>query len=157
MSYQNDDNKGRLVFESFCNQETWCKVNKFAKNNYSKWDVSYFSGSTAMLGEIKKRKYESTSYGEWYLQVDKYTVLSNMQVKLKQEGKEVKITYINHFTDNITQIWVLDGIDLSKLERKTLLLQTNDYDDKLEYKEVYCLPHMKAHKFETDLTKSIFN
>ena len=155
--FSKDDEKGRLIFDSFCTQETWCKVNKFAKNDYSKWDVSFYSGTTSIIGEIKKRKYESTTYGEWYMQIDKYVALSNTQQKLRQDGKETKIAYINHFTDNITQVWVLDNIDMSKIEKKTILLQTNDYDDKLEYKECYCLPHSIALKFETDLTKSIFN
>jgi hypothetical protein len=156
-NYVKDDEKGRIIFDAFCKQETWCKVNKYAKNDYSKWDVSYYSGNTAMLGEIKKRKYESTAYGTWFLQEDKYIALTNTQTKLKQNGKDVKLTYINFFTDNITQVWELDKIDMTKLEKKNVLLQVNDYDDVKEWKMCYMLPHVYAHKYETDLSKSIFN
>lgn len=156
--YQKDDLKGRKLFNNFCEQEKqWCKIKKFAKDDYSKWDVSFYSGSTAIVGEIKKRKYESTTYGTWYLQLDKYNALINVQSELRNAGKEAKIAYINHFDDNITNIWVLDNLDISKLEKKAVYLQINDYTEECELKECYCLPHAYAHKFETDLNKSIFN
>jgi hypothetical protein len=156
--FSKDDAKGREVFDAFCKQEKeWCKVNKFAKDDYSHWDVSFYSGKTANIGEIKLRKYKSNDYGTWYLQVDKYDALVQLQSELKAKGKDTRIAYINIFQDNITQIWVLDNIDMSKLEKKMIQLQKNDYEDELVWKQVYALPRMYGDPYETDLNKSIFN
>jgi hypothetical protein len=156
-NYVKDDEKGRIIFDAFCKQETWCKVNKYAKNDCAHWDISFYSGKTANIGEIKLRKYKSDDYGTWYLQVDKYDELVQLQSKLKAKGKDTKITYINIFQDNITVIWVLDNIDMLKLEKKMIQLQKNDYEDELVWKQVYALPRMYGDLYETDLSKSIFN
>jgi hypothetical protein len=137
--YEKDDEKGRNIFINYCEQQPWCKINKLAKNKFAKWDVSYFSGNTQMIGEIKKRKYTSDAFSDWYIQEDKWDAL----IQIKGDS-DAKITYINHFTDDSTMIWDLTDMDKEKLESGLRLLQENDYSDKLVWKKVYLLPSRDA-------------
>lgn len=151
-NYQNDDQKGRDIFKKFCEQQADFKYYKSSKGLYSKWDVSYVSKGLKFIGEIKVRNYESTTFGDWFIQADKLEGLMEIQKQIPGS----KISYINIFKDNITYIWNLDDIDFSKIKEGVLQLQKNDYTTETEWKKVYYLPNSIALKFETDLTKSIF-
>jgi hypothetical protein len=154
-TFEQKENHGRETFSLFCEQQSWCRVKNYAKDKYSHWDVAYTSGSTLMIGEIKVRsEYESNTYAEWYLEVDKYENLLKIQQKT---AKNTTITYINHFKDNITLIWDLNSLDLSKLNKVVRKLPKNNESDEEIMKVVYMLPRYLAIKNETNLNKSIFN
>ncbi len=150
--YQKDDQKGRELFKAFALENPQFKFKKESKNEYSHWDVSYTNKQENYIGEIKIRKYNSTAFGDWYLQKDKYDNLRMLQLKVPGS----KISYINFFDDNITMVWNLDEIDFSKIETGMRELQQNDYSEKTVLKPVYLLPHSLAEKFETEEAKSIF-
>lgn len=132
--YQKDDEKGRNIFISYCNQQPWCKVHRTATNPTAKWDVSYFSGSTKMIGEIKKRDKNSDTFDSWYLQEDKWQALIDLK-----GTSDARITYINHFNDGETMIWDLTDMQMEKTESSIKSLQKNDYTDEKIPKKVYHL------------------
>lgn len=150
--YQKDDKKGREIFKAFAKENPEFKFKKESKDEFSCWDVSYTKKRENYIGEIKIRKYNSTAFGDWYLQKDKYDNLRMLQLKVPGS----KISYINFFDDNITMVWNLDEIDFSKIETGMRDLQQNDYSEKTVLKPVYLLPHILAEKFETEEAKSIF-
>ena len=137
--YQLDEEKGRVIFDEFCKQQTWCNVTKFSKNKYTKWDVLYTSGATDnhVIGEIKRRKNTSNDYDCWFLQKDKYEALLQIQ---SEASKPIKITYINHFTDGATAVWDLDNIAMDILKIESIWCQKNDYTFEKEEKDCYLLP-----------------
>lgn len=151
-NYQNDDQKGRDIFKAFMLENPEFKLIKESKNKHSHWDVSYSMKKEKYIGEIKIRKYNSTAFGDWYLQKDKYDNLKLLQSKIPDS----KISYINFFDDNITMIWNLDKIDFTKIETGLRELQENDYSERTVLKPVYLLPHTLAKKYETENSKSIF-
>jgi len=151
--YQKDDQKGREIFKAFVKENPEFKFIKESKDEFSPWDVSFTNKRENYIGEIKIRKYKSTTFNDWYLQTDKYEKLKELQSKIPNS----KISYINFFDDNMTLIWNLDEIDFSKIETGLRELQENDYDETTVLKPVFLLPHSLAHKFETEQSKSIFN
>lgn len=143
MSKENEikEDIGRKKFQTYCNQQEWCKINKFAKILYTKWDVSYFSGETYVIAEIKNREYNSTSFDDWFMEVKKHQSLLNIKNKVESEkGIEVKIHYINHFPDGETFIWDVTDLtdegedivmretncDHKRVHKKTIKLHVND-------------------------------
>lgn len=153
-NYQNDDQLGREIFKSYCKQQKWCKVNKESKNDYAPWDISYYSGTTQIIGEIKVREYSSDSFPTWILELDKLQALRELQAK----QPSTKITYINHFPDNITLIWDLTNLDETQLYQGVVHLPKNNYTTETRLKSVVYLPkYMAIVKDETDSNKSIFN
>lgn len=156
-SFEQKEQKGRDSFITTCQQQKWCKINKFATDKYSKWDVSYYSGNTQLIGEIKYRKEDSSAFKDWIMEVDKFKALKDIQAKLNVNNKKANITYINIFSDNITYIWNLDNIDLNEIEIKQLWLPKNNEDETLILKDVFfLLPIDAIFRDESDLTKSIF-
>lgn len=151
-NFETADNKGRETFKQFCNEQKWCKFNREAKKEYAKWDVSYIKDKQQTIGEIKMRDYNSTDFNEWFLQEDKYLALKELQKKIPGS----RITYINHFKNNITFIWDLTDMDMTKVTHSMSKLQKNDYTTETVWKKVYHLHHVDAQKYETDETKSIF-
>lgn len=152
-NFQNDDEKGRKIFKEFCQQQIWCKVHKTSKDKFAKWDLSFFSGRTQMIGEIKVRDYNSRDFDNWYLEADKLDALR----KLNEVIPNSRITYINHFKDNITYIWDLTELKETELDYSMQNLQINDYTTQTKLKKVIHLPHHIAIKFETNEKESIFN
>jgi hypothetical protein len=151
-NYQTDDQKGRELFKTFCQQQPEFTFKKESKSDFSKWDVSYTSKGSKFIGEIKVRDYDATTFGDWFMQADKLEALQELQKAVPG----TKISYINIFNDNLTYIWHLDEIDWSTIKQGVLQLQKNDYDNEVVWKSVYYLPHSLAHKFETEEAKSIF-
>lgn len=156
--YEKKDEKGRDIFKTLCTQQQWCKHHKDAKDKYAHWDLSYFSGKTSMIGEIKYRsEYEGTSFPDWILQVDKLQALQDIYQKMLSKGQSTRVTYINHFNDNYTLIWDLTYLKLEDYTIKKLWLPKNDFDSELVLKDVIFLPSYQAiFQGETDLDKSIF-
>jgi len=109
--FQYKELKGRKIFESFCNQNEGYDIVKFANNQMSRWDVAYMVGDQKYIGEIKYRNNTSTLYDDILMEVSKLKYLQN----LVKDKKDVRITYINHFTDNTTFIWDITDIDISNL------------------------------------------
>jgi hypothetical protein len=138
--YRKKDEKGRDIFKTFCSNQQWCTFKKNSKDDYAKWDNAYLSGDTKMVGEIKYRtEYNSTSFGDWILEVDKLESLQKLQRKMQAKGVKTTITYINHFKDGKTLIWDLTDLDISQLEIKKLWLQKNDFDSTMVWKNVVFL------------------
>lgn len=156
--YEEKDNAGRKIFQSFCNQESWCKYIKASDKKYSKWDVAYTSGNTHnVIGEIKYRtNYSSDSFSTFMLEVDKLKALQEIRNKAKEKGKEVNVHYIQIFNDNFTYLWDVSNIDLKNYEIKFQLLPKNNFDDTLVYKQVIYLHRSDAERFETNNEYSIF-
>ena len=148
---------GREAFTKVCNQEKWCKVNKFAKDRGARYDVSYTNNSLQVVGEVKGRRYNSDTFNEWYFQKDKYDALNQLAKEAQERtGKPTKIAYINSYQDNILSIWEIEIDGLNNVKPVSRLMQVNDWSSKEEYKDVFLMHRVKANKFEIDLTKSIF-
>jgi len=156
--YQLKDEEGRDIFKLFCKQQKWCKHNKDSKNPYAKWDLSYTSGSTQMIGEIKYRKnYSGSDFSDWILEVDKLKALQVLHQEMLSKGIESRVTYINHFNNNYTLIWDVTDIKLENYYVNKKLLQKNDFDDTEVWKEVIYLQRFDSiYKGETDEEFSIF-
>jgi hypothetical protein len=151
-NYQNDDQKGRDLFRLFCSQQSKFTFHREARQEFAKWDVSYYLGKQQFIGEIKVRDYNCDAFGTWYLQADKLEALQALQKK----APNTKISYINFYNDNMMRIWNLSDLDLSTLEFSMQKLQKNDYEKEEVWKKVYHLNNIDAEPYETDLTKSIF-
>lgn len=151
-NYQTDDQKGREIFKTLCQQQPTFKFNKEARKEFAKWDVSYFIKNKSYIGEIKVRDYNSTDFNDWYIQADKVEALQQLQ----KQHPTTRATYINIFKNNITMIWDVTDLDLINTPFSMQNLQKNDYTNEVLLKKVYHLHHADAEKFETDEDKSIF-
>jgi len=156
--YQVKDEKGRDIFKKFCNQQQWCKHHKDSADEYASWDLSYYSGKTQMIGEIKYRtKYDGSAFEDWLLEIDKLVALKKIHKEVVAKGLNPLITYINHFNNNYTLIWDITDLQLKDYKIFKKLLPRNDFDDTLVWKDVIYLPrHQAAFKGETDKEFSIF-
>jgi hypothetical protein len=107
------DQQGRDMFKHYCGKSEWCKVIKESKDDFAAWDVSYMSGTTMIIGEIKVRGYESTTFSNWDYEVKKHQALKGIleQMKLKYPKKRIEIQYINFFEDDAVRIWTTTQID----------------------------------------------
>jgi CHAT domain-containing protein len=151
-NYQTDDQKGRDIFKTFCEQQPQFTFYKESKKQFAKWDVSYKIKNKSFIGEIKVRDYNSFDFNEWYIQGDKLEALQDLQ----KQHPTTRVTYINIFKDNITMIWDVTDLDLINTPFSMQKLQKNDYTTEEVLKKVYHLHHKDAEKFETDEAKSIF-
>jgi hypothetical protein len=116
------DEYGRELFKSYCTQQKqWCKVIKESKDEHSPWDISYFSGSTIIIGEIKVRNYKSNAFSDWDYEEKKHIGLKEVYKKMvkKYPNKKIEIQYINIFEDQAVRIWTTTNIEtLQKPETK---------------------------------------
>lgn len=146
--------KGNDIFNNFCAQQRWCKVKRFTTEKFADYDVVYTTNNNLTIGEIKRRNQKITDFDGWFLEKDKYERL--MEIK-KSSTKYVKVTYINHFKNNVTLIWDLDSIDVTKLDLTQCLLPENDYSDRKVMKWVFKLPvHLAERKEITDEKLGLF-
>lgn len=148
---------GREEFKHVCDRKSnpWCKVNKFSQNKMARWDVAYYDNKTPIVADIKKRRYDSDTFSDWYFEVDKAQELARIA---RLSGEDCKIGYINLFENNIMWIWTFKPEELEKLDVKTVEVQKNDWSDEKVLKKVYCLYNAQAQrKEEINLIKSIFN
>ena len=156
--YREADDKGRDIFIDYCKRQNWCTFKKASKDDYAHWDVSYLSGDTMVIGEIKVREYESTDYNGWFLEVFKYNELKHLQSKMKEKNKDVQIHYINIYTNQEIIIWDLDKTLLNK---NTLNLPKTTMEDNGEkIKQIYTVykaeavvnePINKVHKIDNNV------
>ena len=117
-NFELDDQKGRDIFKSFCAAQPWCTINREAKKKYSSWDVSYYSGDTKIIGEIKVRYYNHDSFDTWIMETKKLEALQSIKTK------DTLINYINIFNDDKILIWDISNINQpSSIEEH----QQNDY------------------------------
>jgi hypothetical protein len=107
--YRKADENGRELFKTFCNTQSWCKVISESKDDYAPWDISYYSGSTKIIGEIKIRNYDSKAFLDWDYEQKKHNSLLSVYEKVKanpaNKKKQIEIQYINFFTDDAIKIW----------------------------------------------------
>ncbi len=135
--YQEMDDKGRLKFQGFCIAQPWCTFNRKSKDEMAHWDVSYFSGTTRIIGEIKDRRCTSNAYETLLLQVNK---LQELQ-KLQKAQPDSRIHYINFFTDNEIEIIDITDIDITITNVEEVLLPKTFVEDTDEInKAVIYLP-----------------
>jgi hypothetical protein len=134
--FEQQDSKGRERFKTFCKRKQWCKHHKDATEQYSHWDTSYFSGTTMVIGEVKERNYESSTYSDWYGEVYKYNELMKIKDKLAAKGKNVRVHYINIFTNDDIIIWDITDITLEgfKMELAKTTLEDNGTTNKAMYR-----------------------
>lgn len=148
------EEKAKETFKGFCEQQKWCKIKRFTTGQYDDYDVVYYTNNNLTIGEIKRRANKVTDFNDWYLEKDKYDRLMEIA---KNSTKHVKVTYINHFQDNVTAIWDLNKLDVTKLELQKLLMQENNFTDKKVEKWVFKLPYQLAEiKEETDKNLPLF-
>lgn len=117
--YEQYDDYGRLIFKGFCIGQNWCKPHKMSKDIKSSWDVSYYSGQTRIMGEIKVRNKGIDTWDTWILEINKLKKLFEIRDKLiKKNPKqpEPRIHYINIFNDNQIAIWDITSIDINTIE-----------------------------------------
>lgn len=150
---------GRKIFTEVCDREKWCRVHKYSKDRYQSWDVSFYDNTQTVVGELKKRKYKSSAFYDWYFEVEKADKLIEIAKKTKDKtGLTPLIGYINLFDDNFMWVWTFTPEELAKLPTSTELLQKNDWSDEKEWKKVYRLTSAQAQrKEEINLNLSIFN
>lgn len=143
--FQEMDDNGRLKFQGYCIGQPWCKFSRKSRDEYAHWDVSYYSGDTTIIGEIKDRQENSDTYGTWIMEINKLRALFNVRDKMKNRGIETRIHYINIFTDNELAIWDVTDLDISKLDVKTEAHQKTECGDQTKInKEVFYLPIEEA-------------
>jgi len=102
------DNEGRIIFQEYCEAQPWCKFIKTSKPN-DVWDVSYFSGGTMIIGEIKKRGFTSDKFTDWMIHQHKIDSIETVRQKViaKYQDIDTKIAsqFINLYTDDVVRIW----------------------------------------------------
>ena len=106
------DEHGRELFKHYCTNQKWCKVIKESKDEYAHWDISYWSGGTMIIGEIKVRNYNSNSFVDWDYEQKKHIELTAMLNRMKQvhPNKKIEIQYINIYKDEAIRIWTTTDI-----------------------------------------------
>jgi hypothetical protein len=117
--YRELDDLGRAYFQGYCNGQSWCKFERKSKDDYSKWDVSYKIEDTLVIGEIKRRNYDSTDFDTWVLELDKLRGLQTIKDECikhrKNIYKKVALHYINIYNDNTIVIWDITNLDENKV------------------------------------------
>jgi hypothetical protein len=135
------DEHGRELFKEYANNQNWYKYIKESKDEYAAWDISYWSGGTMIIGEIKVREsYNSNSFVEWDYEVKKHTALVELKDKmqLKYPKKIIEIQYINIFKDEAIKIWTTTNIANEQQpvwnKRPSTTYGKTEIIDKLNYK-----------------------
>lgn len=139
--YEQAEQKGRQAFTNYCNTIlVGCKINKFSKDKYSKWDVSYFFQGQRILGEIKFRNFDSNAFKNWYLEKDKLEALESIREALNGPQGRMRIHYINIHTDEAIRIYDISNLTGTQLpEEQMMNANTTESIDKKRYKKVYSL------------------
>ncbi len=114
--FQEMDDTGRLKFQGYCIGQPWCKFARKSRDEDAHWDVSYYSGDTTIIGEIKDRKEDSDRYNDWMLEIKKLRELIEIRDKMTRRGITTRLHYINIFEDNEIAIWDITDLDINKLE-----------------------------------------
>jgi len=127
--YQEMDDDGRLKFQGFCIGNPWCKFERKSKDEYSPWDVSYYSGNTLCIGEIKDRKETYDRYEDWMLEIKKLISLKEVRTKTLARNPNINVVihYINITEDDEIMIW--DITNLTEESSLSMLLPTTTAED----------------------------
>ncbi|MCP4761440.1 MAG: hypothetical protein GY870_06635 [archaeon] len=131
--------KGREKFKTFCDNQDWCTLVKFDENKYGAYDVAFLSGTTKMIGELKDREYKSTTFDSWICEKEK---LERIQQKVKKR-KDVKVMYINTFTDDKILFWDITNYAPKKYYKKVLPKNTAE-DNGDKEKDIFYLATDKS-------------
>lgn len=111
--YEAADIRGRELFKEFCKTQSWCKMIKEAPLD-KVWDVSYYSGSTKVIGEIKVRDYKSKAFLDWDYEYTKHHnllgVFEETKAMERNKNKKIEIQYINFFSDDAIKIWTTTNL-----------------------------------------------
>ena len=136
------------TFSTFCEQQSWCKIKRFTTADYN---VVYKINNNLTIGLIQYKNCKVTESSTWLLDKDKYDSMMQMsQMSMSQP----KVTYINHYLDNVTAIWDLSTLNVAKLDLQKHMVQENG---KQISKWFLVLPyHLAEIKEETDNTKPMF-
>lgn len=143
--FRQADEDGRKIFKTYCETQPWCKFHRESKDDYAHWDVSYFSGSTKIIGEIKKRNYDSTTYCNWDYEQQKHDNLLEVYHKVNDEDSQIQ--YINIYADDVIRIWTttdthIEQQPITKNRNKTFL----GYNEKVPKAIYNCKIGTEAHK-----------
>jgi hypothetical protein len=114
---------------------------------YDPYDLTYYSGSTKTVAEIKIRNISSTHFTTGYLEKQKLDSLLKLSIQLNTPD----IHYQMYYSDGVVAIWNLRGfLDLPTLQRRCPQTTANG---KLDYvmKEVIELPLDRAMKFNYNI------
>jgi hypothetical protein len=106
--FREADEKGRILFQHYCERTSWCKFIKAANKDEAVWDVAYYSGSTRVVGEIKKRDYECTAFPDWMIHTKKVNALKDVRQTIINKNPNEKppvIQYINIYSDKSIRFW----------------------------------------------------
>jgi hypothetical protein len=152
-NFEQSEEISKETFKNFCEKQKWCKIKRFTENKYAPYDVVYENQNQKTIGEIKRRKNLVTDYSQWFLEKEKYDKL--MEIYNNTDSKPL-VTYINHFRDNVTAVWDLLNIDVTKLELTKEYMQENDFSDKKVLKWVFKLPLQMAKRYITDENLPLF-
>jgi hypothetical protein len=139
--FKTKDEEGREIFKEYCANQSWCKFIKESKDEYATWDVSYMSGSTHIIGEIKMRNFESKAFDTWFLErkkLDALHVVREAVITKKKDVKAPSIQYINLFNDEVIRIWDITNLEM---ESKVIDLQATTFGDQsIKQKDTIGLP-----------------
>lgn len=153
------DENGRELFKEYASSKSWYKYNKESKDEYACWDISYYSGSTLIIGEIKVREsYDSKAFIEWDYEEKKHKQLVKMRNKMleKYPTKQIEIQYINIFKDENVKIWTTTDIEERQVPRIVLRPQTTYGKQEMVNKSVYGLG-LAYESNRGNLTPIIYN
>jgi hypothetical protein len=136
------ENESKVLFTNWCNQQQWCKVNRWSKKTFTSWDVSLYSADTAgneikVLAELKYRYNDNAStYQNWLLKQTKYDSLKTIA-----DENEALILYINITKDKQIMIWNLNEVVPPKQTIQMKLATSTNERNGLHYKltNVYLL------------------
>jgi len=145
--FEQGEIKGREIVKNFLHTKELIKYVE-SKDKFSRWDIAYETGNGKFIGEVKYRNYPSTKFYDWVLEKHKYDDLMKIRDNRKENGVDVRIVYINVFTDDKIFIWDLgtEFVANIKVRVETHSKTTAVFGEK-KLKEVIKLPTYKASKF----------
>ncbi|MBC5836802.1 hypothetical protein [Flavobacterium muglaense] len=158
--YRKADNNGRELFKTFCSTQSWCKVIAESKDDFAHWDISYYSGGTKIIGEIKVRNYDSKAFLDWDYEEKKHnnllTVYHQVKAKPTNKNKNIEIQYINFFNDDAIKIWTTTN---THNEQQPIIknLQVSDVEDKGNMNKGIYKCNLSNEAFRGSITPIQFN
>lgn len=146
--FRKADEDGRRIFKAYCDTQSWCKFHRESKDDYAHWDVSYFSGSTKIIGEIKKRNYNANDYCNWDYEQLKHDNLLEVYRKIDNEDDvNIDIQYINIYDDDVIRIWTTTNTHIEQQPTIANRNKTNLGNKQKVPKLIYnCKIGTEAHK-----------
>jgi hypothetical protein len=134
---------GRTIFINFLQKKlqdkkiTDYKI-KEAVKRFSAWDVSLNLNKICYVFELKCRTFPALTYKSNMLQFNKFTKLQ--ELKNKYKNKDIRLYYVNIFTDNKLTIQHID--DYYNVQQITA--RKNNVENKREVKDVIYIDIKKS-------------